>query len=201
MIELKAFGGLRLTAESDASVELPRRRLALLALLAVAGDRGVTRERLVTFLWPDASTESGRHSLEQLLSTLRRQFGDAVFLGSDPVRINPAVLTSDVGEFEAALQRGDRAAAVVAYLGSFLDGFYLSEGKDFEEWVERERARLAGKHTAALERLAVDADARGDNAAAIGWWRTLVLADPVGTRGAVGLMRGLVAGGGRESGV
>jgi hypothetical protein len=33
------------------------RRLALLALLVRAGDRGISRDRLVGYLWPDADEE------------------------------------------------------------------------------------------------------------------------------------------------
>lgn len=157
----------------------------------------MSRERLVSLLWPDNPAESGRHSLDQLLSILRRQFGDSVFLGIDPLRLNSAAVGSDIASFEAALVRGDLATAVNAYSGPFLDGFYLSDAGEFEHWTEGERTRLAGLYRTALERLAAAESERGNPAVAVGWWRRLVLADPLASPGAIGLMRALVATGDR----
>ena len=44
-----------------------RRKLALLVLLASAGERGVSRERLLTYLWPESDSARARKSLAQLL--------------------------------------------------------------------------------------------------------------------------------------
>ena len=114
MHELKAFGGLTLTDTSGAVAEMPRRRLALLALVATGGRRGVSRERLAGLFWPDDAAESGRHSLDQLLSLVRRQLGDGAFTGSDPLRLNPAIICCDVATFEAAIAAGESAEAVAA---------------------------------------------------------------------------------------
>ncbi len=71
------------------------------------------------------------------------------------------MLTTDLAEYSSALEAGDLSRAVTAYGGPFLDGFYLSDSPDFEHWVEEERARLAERHSAALESLARDAAGRG----------------------------------------
>jgi len=86
-----------------------RRRLALLALIASGRGKGVSRDKLVSYLSPESSAESARHSLHQLLYYLRQQLGDDAFLGSDPLRLNPAIITSDVAEFEDAIERGELA--------------------------------------------------------------------------------------------
>ena len=72
---LRTFGTASLVRADGAPVELPRGRLALLSLLAVAGDRGVSRERICDLLWPDVPTPRARHSLEQMLSVLRSRLG------------------------------------------------------------------------------------------------------------------------------
>jgi serine/threonine-protein kinase len=64
--------------------------------------------------------------------------------------------------------------------------------------MERERARLAQAHAAALERLAVGA-AADDRAAAVGWWRRLAAADPLSSRVAVELMKACAAAGEPEA--
>ena len=73
MFRLETLGSLGLTDGPAAAVTTQRRRLALLALLAVAGERGLTRDKLVAYLWPNSPSDNARHGLEQLLYGLRRQ--------------------------------------------------------------------------------------------------------------------------------
>jgi serine/threonine-protein kinase len=115
----------------------------------------------------------------------------AVFVGVNPLRLNPAVIGSDVEDFEAAIGTGALEVAVDLYRGPFLDGFYLGEAPEFEQWAEGERARLEGLYAKTLERLAEVAEAGADHAAAAGWWRRLAGLDPLSSRPVLGLMRGL----------
>jgi len=172
-----------------------RRRLALLAVLAAGGERGRSRDQLLLLFWPDATQARARHSLDQLLYALRSSIGDSVFDGVNPLRLNPEVVSSDVGAFNAALDRGDLEAAVNEYRGPFLDGFYVDDAAEFERWAEAERARLAGSYAGALERLAQDASAAQDYATAVDRWRTLVETDPLSAKNAAGLIRALVNAG------
>jgi DNA-binding SARP family transcriptional activator len=88
LFRLEAFGGLTLTDEAGLPVAIQRRRLALLALLATAGPRGLSRDRIVGFLWPESPTASARHSLDQLIHLLRRQLDESVVAGTDPLHVN-----------------------------------------------------------------------------------------------------------------
>jgi TolB-like protein/DNA-binding SARP family transcriptional activator/tetratricopeptide (TPR) repeat protein len=172
-----------------------RRRLALLAVLGAAGERGRSRDQLLLLFWPDATQSRARHSLDQLLYALRGSLGESVFDGVNPVRLNARVVDSDVGAFNAAIERGDLKVAVGEYHGPFLDGFYLSDAPEFEQWAEAERARLAASYAGALERLAQDGAEAQDHATAVRWWRTLVESDPVSGKNAVGLIGALVNAG------
>ncbi len=172
-----------------------RRRLALLAVLAAAGTRGRSRDPLLLLFWPEVSQTRARHSLDQLLYALRGSIGESVFEGTNPLRLNPAVVVSDVGAFNDALERGDFEAGVDAYLGPFLDGFFLTDAPEFEQWAESERRRLAAMHATALERLAVSAAAQGDHANTVSRWRTLTELDPVSNRYAAGLVGALMNAG------
>lgn len=194
MVRLHTFGGLGLT-DGTGVVASQRHRLALLALLAVAGERGCTRDKLMAQLWPESPVEAARHGLQQLLYYLRRQAHDELFLGTDPVRLNPAAISSDVAEFDAALTAGALTDAVALYRGPFLDGFYLGDSPAFEDWVEQERTRLAAAHAAALYRLARRAGAADQHTLEIAHWKELSAADPLGERAASGLVRALAAGG------
>ena len=196
MLRLEVLGGLRLV---DASGGRPavtqRRRLALLALLAGAGDRGLTRDKVVGYLWPESTPEHARHALEQLLYALKQQLPEHLVVGPDPLRLNPAEVESDLGHFRRALAAEDWAAAAAAYGGPLLDGFYLSEAPEFEQWSEQERARLQEEHVKALRRLATEAEAQGRHTHEIDIWRRLADADPLGERSAAGLVRALAGAG------
>ena len=80
------------------------RRLVLLALLAAAGESGLTREKVLA-LWADTEEDRGRRALSQAVYALRQDLGtDELFLGGrEDLRLNPEMVTSDVGEFESAL--------------------------------------------------------------------------------------------------
>src|SRR2546430_1914619 len=162
---LRTFGGLSLTGESGpvTGAATQRRKLALLAVLATGGERGVSRDRLLALFWSESDAEHARHALTQSLSALRRELGsDDLFLGSADLSLNPALIDSDVADLETALARTELERAIALYVGPFLDGVHLDHAHgspEFEHWVDAERARLAGLIADALERLAVGAGA------------------------------------------
>jgi serine/threonine-protein kinase len=198
MFRLATFGGLSLAGRDGGTIAVQRLRLALLTLLA-QGDRGLSRDKLLGLLWAESPPDSARHKLEQALYMLRRQLDDALFIGTDPVRLNPEILRADVTDFEQALKQGDLATAVSLYRGPFLDGFYVGRAEEFERWTESERSRLAQQYRLVLEQLATRADAAGEPAVALGWWRKLAAEDPLSSRATMGVMRALAASGDRPA--
>jgi DNA-binding SARP family transcriptional activator/Tfp pilus assembly protein PilF len=154
----------------------------LLAVLAAAGNRGVSRDVLQTYFWPESSAESARHALEQLLYALRRSFGESLFVGTNPLTLNSRVITSDVADFERALDDDRASEAIALYRGPFLHGFFISDAPEFERWVASERDRLAGPDARALERLATGAEREGDWSLAAQWWRRLATHEPLSSR-------------------
>jgi DNA-binding SARP family transcriptional activator len=199
MLRLRMFGSPTLMSQGGSGPVVQRLRLALLVLLANAGDNGLSRDKLIGFLWAESQPDSARHKLEQALYMLRRQLGEDLFDGTDPLRLNTRFLTADVREFEQALDRGHFAEAVSLYIGPFLDGFYVNEAEEFERWVESERSRLAGRYRRALEELAKHSTEEGDHNRAVEWWRKLAAVDPLSSRATLGLMRALAAAGDRPA--
>ena len=199
MLRLLTFGGLGVVHD-DGSVAPRVRppRLALLAALATAGDRGVSRERLLALFWPDSDETRGRHSLRQSLYVLRHEIGrDVVVSREAALALDETVVTADIAEFRAALAREDRVTAVKLAPRPFLDGFYLPGAPEFERWVEAERARLTTMVTDALLALARSSTAAGDRRAAVEWWRQLAMLDPLSSQVAAGYVRALAADGDR----
>jgi TolB-like protein len=200
VLQLQTLGSISVGGDSGlcGGSAAQRKSLALLAMLASAGSRGLSRDKIVARLWPEAPAEKAMHRLTQLLYSLRRDLAaDALFLGSSELRLNPAIITTDIAELTAALEAGDFARAATAYAGPFLDGFFLNDSPDFEHWADEERARLAQRNAAALEALARDATLRGDVVAAAARWRELSQTEPLNSRVAICYMEALYASGDR----
>ena len=201
MFRLVTFGGLGIEADDRAAPpQLRPPRLALLAVLAAAGHRGMSREKLTALFWPDSDDERARHSLRQNLYALRTGLGhDTVRSLGSALALDEAVITADVADFRAALTSGDRERAVSLARGSFLDGFYLRGASGFERWVEEERGRLNAETTSALLSLAAAAARAGQHDAAAEWWRQLTQREPVNGRFALAYLKALSARGDRAA--
>jgi len=176
-----------------------KRRIALLCILALARGRPVGRERLIGLLWPEHTDDAARHNLSESLYVLRKELGEGIASSGDEVRLDPEVVASDVGEFEAALERGELEQAARVYGGPLLEGFYVADAPEFERWVEGERDRLGRAYARALERLAEAAEAEGSALRAVDWWRALAVHDPFASRVALRLVRAYDAAGERAA--
>jgi DNA-binding SARP family transcriptional activator len=187
-------------ASTSTAATSARRRLALLAVLAVNAPRGVPRDKLLALFWPESDSDRARHALDQTLYSLKKDLGaEGLVLGREEPALNPAAITSDVEEFQAALARGDRAAAVEVYKGPFLDGVFVSGAPGFERWVDDERARLAREVEFALESLATEASGKGDHSGSVQRWQRLAAMEPRKTRVVLSLMSELAATGDRAA--
>jgi len=204
MVSLRMLGGLSVEG-SEGPLSGPatqRKRLALLALLALAPERRLPREKILAYLWPESDSERARHQLSSALYEVRRVAGeDAVLATGDELRLNSDVVRADVFEFEDALQEDDPGRAAALYQGPFLDGFFLSGSHEFEDWVERERARLRSGFARALEALAEVAEQQGDRADTVERWKARAALDPYDSRVALRLMRALEAAGNRAGAI
>ncbi len=200
MLRIHALGRLAVVGDAVplAGAAAQPRRLALLALVARSGERGVSRDKAIAVLWADTDEDRARRALAQALYMLRRDLrSEELFLGTGELRLNPEAITSDVAEFTGALREGRLEHAVALYDGPFLDGFRLPGAPEFERWADGERQALAHDYEDALERLARAAGARGDRSGAIACWRKLAGLDPLNARHAIGYMEALVAAGDR----
>ena len=202
MLRLQTFGGCSLERDGVRldTASAYRKGLALLAVLAAAGERGVSRDAVLALLWPDSDEERARTSLRQLVHLLRNQLQSPDLIPSSPeLRLNPQVISSDIADFRTALATDDLATAVELYRGPFLDGFYIRSADELERWIATERASLASDAARAVETLAQRTEAGGDIRAALAWWRRLTELDPLSASGAIGLMRCLDAVGERAA--
>jgi TolB-like protein/DNA-binding SARP family transcriptional activator/tetratricopeptide (TPR) repeat protein len=178
-----------------------RHPLALLAVLAAAPSATASRDRLLGLLWPESHPERARALLNVAVHAVRKAMGEgAVVSVGGSLQLDEAVVRSDLRAFADAVARGDDEAAVQAYAGPFLDGFYL-DAEGFDGWVDGERATLAARFADALERLAEGAEAAGDAVRAAGWWKRRAGHDPCDSRVALRLMQALATTGDRAGAI
>ncbi len=157
------------TGEEDASLGTRRRKLALLALLALAR-RPLSRDLLVEMFWGDQAEERARHSLSDALSHLRRALGaGSITTRRAEVALDPATpLAVDVLELAAAADARRWGDVVALYAGPFLDGVHVAGSPRWEQWVDQQRRQIDAAFESACRaeclRLAAEGE-RGDEGA------------------------------------
>jgi DNA-binding SARP family transcriptional activator/TolB-like protein len=202
VLRLRTFGGVWIEAADGTRVPSPRpQRLALLLVVAAAGRRGMSRNRLRAVFWPDADEDRARHALSQSMYALRRDLDRTVITAENQLRLEPDSISSDVQEFREAVARRDWPAAYAFYQGPFAAGFSLEDAPEFDRWLEEERTALAREAETAFEALAKDAAATGEHRHAAEIWRRLTGLDPVSARFASSYMSALAALGDRAGAI
>lgn len=198
MLRVLTLGGLTLEA-GDRPGPGPRARLqglGLLARLAAAGERGVSREKLIGAFWPEKDERAALHSLSQALHRLRAQLGiEGIVLGTRILRLDPTHCSSDVADLKAAHRARSFRAVADLYAGPFLDGIYFSDSVSLEQWIEEERRGLVTLYAEALRALASEAAAVAHHEDAARWWRCLLAQDPLDGRVATEFVHALAAAG------
>src|SRR5262249_5335413 len=145
----------------------------LLAYLAFHARQMHAREILVEMFWPESNPDTARNNLSAALSSLRHQFeppgtpsGTVLRADRYSVGLNPALVTTDVAEFEAAVREAERTTsptlrrqslerAAALYQARLLPGYY-------EEWISAEQERLAGLFFDTVTALLTDLEQQGD---------------------------------------
>ncbi len=166
-----------------------RKTADLLAYLAFYRNRAHSREEIVEILWPDSDLDSGRHSLRQALTSLRRQFeppgtpaGSVLIADRSILRVDPAAITTDVSEFESLLGSitSDTPARDEAVTLSSADRLYRGDllAGSYAEWIFPERDRLAEAHRSSLMRMTVLYEQLGERQQSLDCALRLVAADP-----------------------
>ncbi len=163
MLEVRLLGQYDVRCDGE-PVEISSRPSRLLfAYLSLTPGKRHPRERLAGLLWPESDEASARGNLRQALWRLRKALGDDYLL----VDNKTAALNPDAHYWlDTALldDRSDRdlSAAVAAYQGELLPGYY-------EEWVLLERERLQAAFERKMHCLLNALESQGEWTAMLGW--------------------------------
>lgn len=190
-LQLLFLGGLQVK-RGDAAVTgfVSAKVQALLCYLAMTR-REHSRDALAGLFWGDLPDADAKTNLRQALANLRKLLEPHLLISRDAVEFNRAApYWLDVEEFSKIgnwrLELGDWTqppssklqALSSLYRGDFLEGFFVRDAPDFEEWALAQRARLRDLAAHALQTLAAHHVARGEYANAIEHTTRLLALDP-----------------------
>ena len=172
---IQFFGCFELLSDGEA-VSLGRntRALAILKyLLAHQGERPVSQDYLMGWLWPESNPKRARWSLNSAVHALRKMLGgclpslpapETILFKGGAYLLSPRVLLSaDTDQFDSCYEEGLQleeagrvAEAVAEYekAANLYRGDYLSEDL-YEEWTMIERERLSEAYVDLSRRLAL----------------------------------------------
>ncbi len=144
---LKLLESFRLTSPEGARLDIVSRKgMALLAMLAMAGEGERTRAWLQDRLWGTRERAQAQSSLRRELSNLRK----CLNRGSS----RPALVCEhhwvrlDLTQFDIDARPSGGAQPAVA---EFLEGFDIAGEEGFEEWLREQRRLLASRSAEAVE--------------------------------------------------
>ncbi|MBN9391169.1 MAG: AAA family ATPase [Chloroflexi bacterium] len=164
-----------------------RKTLALLVYL-VAESIPHQRDKLAALLWPESDQEAGRAALRNTLARLRNSFKEQTGLDLTGLSVSRDSLQfQPQAETEADLQDLRQAFNLLAnratsaspatfellqevtkmYRGDFLEGFFLGDAPDYEQWVSYQRESWHHRAVPVFERLSAWQSERGELNAAL----------------------------------
>ena len=160
VFHLRLLGPFQLTDQSGHPIDIgSRKNRLLLALLASAPGRSMTREALAGLLWAEHGEEQARSSLRQALAVLRKDLKgqDSNFFAATDATIvlHPAHVEIDTEAFLASTRgamRQSLEAAIELWQGPFLADIKVDE-PELEQWIRERREYYNSKYIAAMDRL------------------------------------------------
>ena len=205
-----------------------RKALALLIYLAVNGGMH-SREKLTALFWPESEEEQSRATLRSTLVYVRKALAERsnpanphVLVEHDALGFNFASdFVLDLNILQAAWQAtrtppdapGKQGAsegkdrdvltglqqAVNVYRGDFLEGFFLNDAPDFEEWIGTQREYWHRRMDAIFNRLAQMQSERGETSDAIETITRWITYDPFNELAYQRLMQAHIVAGDRAA--
>jgi LuxR family maltose regulon positive regulatory protein len=201
-LELSALGPSTVRKD-DSPIDAQELRLGAREMLFYfLAHPAITKEQLVTALWPDLSLAKAHSTFHFYLFQVRRLLGGSTSISYEGgvYRLETRQYSYDVDEFYRALAKAEKAAgsqresylrqAISLWRGDYLEDVY-------SDWTTESRAMLRREHTRLLEQLAAYCAEEGRLDQAEEFYRKLLASDPFREDIHCQVMRCLAQGGDR----
>lgn len=136
-------------------------------------------DRVIEWFWPDDDPSVGRRRVRNLLNRLRAMSGEVILRDQEHLRIPDASI--DLVTVESALDRLDEwapdAPESVRDTWRLVTGPLLADDP-YDEWAVKARDRVSLRLVGAADRMAADAELRGDRAGVAVWLERAVELHP-----------------------
>ncbi|MCB9135845.1 MAG: protein kinase [Anaerolineales bacterium] len=188
-LEIRLLGGLQLIQDGEPLTAFISNKVpALFAYLAVT-QRAHQRDALAALLWGEMADADAKNNLRQALSNLRKFLDSYLLVTRDTLQFNPsAPHTLDMDDFvqgthlpQLTIENSQFSmvnSALALYHGDFLQGFFVREAPEFEDWAYSERVRLRELAFQALQKLTAYHQKRGAYPQALQTANRLLTFDP-----------------------
>jgi tetratricopeptide (TPR) repeat protein len=134
VLNIQALGTFKVE-QTGRIIKIPRaKERALIAFLAVNAGRTFRREYIAQFLWPRATQDKARHSLNQAISTIRRILPHLLVTDQTTLSIAKSAVTTDLDALRDSIAAGKVLECLSLITGEFLGDVALSDVEDFENW-------------------------------------------------------------------
>ena len=164
-LQLSFLGNFTVYLHGQVVERFPTARVkAMLAYLALEGEKPIQREVLSELLWPERTSSVSRGNLRKCLYRLRNCFKKEPWLegliqtGRHTLHFSQDLAQVDVQDFLVHLHEspddiGALQKAVKLYQGPFMKGFFLDGSLPFEDWLHWKREHLEQEVLIALQKL------------------------------------------------
>jgi len=181
-LHIKLLGNPIVMLDDEPVIGFRSRKAQALLYYLAATRRPQTRTTLASLFWGDVAEQHARRSLTSVLSNLRQLLGHYLHVDRESiVLVADEAIWLDLDLFQRTVASGqtEQLAEVVAlYQGDFLEGFFIADAPEFEQWVLVERTRLREMLLQTLDTLAALQAKQSDLDAAIASLRRVLIIEP-----------------------
>ncbi|MBL0938413.1 MAG: hypothetical protein IBJ03_05945 [Gemmatimonadaceae bacterium] len=179
-LDFRLFDGVRLFEGGDVvrSKATQKRRLAILAYLALAPNRTASRESLIGLLWPEYTPDSARRLMAEAVYQIKKELGGDVLLSDGDQLTLLGRVKTDVERFDQAEKAGDLPQVMEVYQGPLFGTWSVGDSTQYEQWADNIRSVYARRFEEVLQRQAAGALASGDYGLARRLFARLRVDDP-----------------------
>lgn len=151
MIQLRTLGTAEVVSGEQRITPDSSMMFALALFLSVSAGQRVLRSRLLGLFWPDATDESRRHALRQLLYRLRRD-GFPFSMDGEELFVDQEAVDSDVRRVMAPSWPDEASPDQVRSARDLLPGYDPPLPELYREWLDELRSQVHAQYRRALLR-------------------------------------------------